>query len=274
MFQEVKSHIKKDVTGATTFKGVTVTNNGSFVDLLRKIKSALIAEMNTRFANRGVWKRLAWLDLSQWPEGVAVVNAFVLPDIEAIFGHWKARLSKRGVTLDGLKREFEQIKVVWQTTSKLIEKSHVFWKSTIQNRTAFIQWHNLLRMVLALTPSDVVMEAVFNRLTRILAPQRTLLSTKMVEQLLILAMDTEPWHSYDFMRVVQMLHSNERRAQFRAPRTDKGTKKCTHAGKKKKATDTTTGGAGDILMEESDAFVHSGFSSSSSSADGELSECE
>ena len=56
MFQEVKSHIKKDVTDTTTFKGVTVTNNGSSIDLLRKIKSALIAEMNTRFANRGVLK--------------------------------------------------------------------------------------------------------------------------------------------------------------------------------------------------------------------------
>ena len=126
-------------------------------------------------------------------------------------------------------------------------------------------------MVLALTPSDAVVEAVFSRLSRILAPQRTLLSTKMVEQLLILAVDTEPWHSYDFTRVVQMLCSNERRAQFRAPRTDKGTKKRTHAGKKK-ATDTSTVDAGDVLMEESDASVDSGSSSSSSSADGELSD--
>ena len=272
VFQEVKSHMKKDVNGATTFKGVTVTNNGSSVDLLRKIKSALIAEMNARFANRGVLKRLAWLDLSRWPEDVAPMNAFVLPDIEAIFGHWKACFSKRAVTLDGLKREFEQIKVVWQTTSKPIEKSHVFWKSIIQNRGVFIQWHYLLRMVLALTPSDAVVEAVFSRLTFILAPQRTLLSTKMVEQLLILAVDTEPWHSYDFMRVVQMLRSNERRAQCRAPCADKGTKKRTYAGKKKKATDTSTGDAGDVLMEESDASVDSGSSSSSSSADGELSE--
>ena len=227
---------------------------GSSVDLLRKIKSALIAEMNTRFANRGVLKRLAWLDLSRWPEDVADVNAFVLPDIEAIFDHWKARFTKRAVTLDALKREFEQIKVVWQTTSKPIEKSHGFWKSIIQNRGVFTQWHYLLRMVLALTPSDAVVEAVFSRLTRILAPQRTLLSTKMVEQLLILAVDTEPWHSYDFTRVVQMLRSNERRAQFRAPRADKGTKKRTYAGKKK-ATDTSTGDAGDVLMEESDASV-------------------
>ena len=271
VFQEVRSHMKKDVTGATTFKGVTVTNNGSSVDLLRKIKSALIAEMNKRFANRGVLKRLAWLDLSQWPEDVADVNAFVLPDIEAIFDHWKARFTKRAVTLDALKREFEQIKVVWQTTSKPIEKSHGFWKSIIQNRGVFTQWHYLLRMVLALTPSDAVVEAVFSWLTRILAPQRTLLSTKMVEQLLILAVDTEPWHSYDFTRVVQMLRSNERRAQFRAPRADKGTKKRTHAGKNK-ATDTSTGDAGDVLMEESDASVDSGSSSSSSSADGELSE--
>ena len=51
----------------------------------------------------------------------------------------------------------------------------------------------------------------------------------------------------------------------------KGTKKRTHLGKKNKATDTTTGDAGDVLMEESDAFVDSGSSSSSSSADGELS---
>ena len=42
--------------------------------------------------------------------------------------------------------------------------------------------------------------------------------------------------------------------------------------KTKKAADTTTGAAGDVLMEESNASVDSEFSSSSSSADGAFSQ--
>ena len=151
--------------------------------------------------------------------------------------------------------------------SKPVEKSHVFWQSIIQNRAVFMQWHYLLRTVLALTPNNAVVEAVFSRLTRILAPHCWLLSTKMVEGLLILAMDTEPWHSYAFTRVVEILRSSERHTQFRAPRTDKGTPMRGRPRRPRTPPQVLR-----VLMEESDASKDSESLGSSSSANGELSQ--
>ena len=55
------------------------------------------------------------------------------------------------------------------------------------------QFHILLRATLAVTPANLVVEQVFSRFTALLAPQRLSLSTKLVEQLMILALNALPW---------------------------------------------------------------------------------
>ena len=244
------------------YKGVGLRDNGSALGILRQVKSALLQETWSRFANRGLLKRLAWLDLSRWPEESGAVDAFVVPKLEAVFHHWKMRFLKRDTTLEGLKDDFARVKVVWSTASKPIEDNHAFWKAIIQNKVAFPMMHYMLRMVLALTPGDAVVEAVFNRLTQILSPHRLRLATTSVEQLLILAVDTDRWYEYDYTQALDIIRQNQRRAQFRGPRIDKGI-----TGKRKlQATKPSTrGAAGTVLCGDKDS--HEGMDSSSSSCD-------
>ena len=88
------------------YKGMGLRDNGSTVGIVRQVKSALLQEMRSRFANRGPLKRLAWLDFMCWPEELRAVGAFVVPELEAMFNHWKKRFLKCGITLEGLKDDF------------------------------------------------------------------------------------------------------------------------------------------------------------------------
>ena len=62
----------------------------------------------------------------------------------------------------------------------------------------FLQFHILLRATLALKPSDAAVEQAFSRFAALLAPQRLSLSTKLVEQFMILALDSLPRGKYDY----------------------------------------------------------------------------
>ena len=75
-------------------------------------------------------------------------------------------------------------------------------------------------MCLALAAGDAVVEQAFSQLTRLLAPQRLRISTKLVEQFMILALDSVPWTEYNFDTVWEDMRTNARRARFRLARTD------------------------------------------------------
>ena len=85
--------------------------------------------------------------------------------------------------------------------------------------------HIFLRMCLALTPSDAVVESAFSKLGMILSDRRLSLSSEMTEQLLILALDSSPWLVYDYAPVAAALKSSKRRAVFRSARADRGQKR-------------------------------------------------
>ena len=75
----------------------------------------------------------------------------------------------------------------------------------IKNKVAFPIMQDLLRMVLALAPSDAVVEAVFNRLTQILSPHCLRLATTSVERLLILVVDTDCRYGYDYAQALDII---------------------------------------------------------------------
>ena len=127
-----------------------------------------------------------------------------LPRLEAVFNHWKRGSLKRDITLEGLKDDFGRVKVVPLTASKPIEDNHAFWKAVIKNKVVFPMMQYMLRMVLALTHTSV-------------------------EQLLMLAMDTDRWYEYDYTPALDIICQNQRRAQLCGPRIDKGI-----TGKKRK----------------------------------------
>ena len=85
--------------------------------------------------------------------------------------------------------------------------------------------HIFLRICLALTPSDAVVESAFSKLGMILSDRRLSLSSEMTKQLLILALDSSPWPVYDYAPVAAALKSSKRRALFRSARADRGQKR-------------------------------------------------
>jgi hypothetical protein len=85
--------------------------------------------------------------------------------------------------------------------------------------------HIFLRVCLALTPSDAVVQSAFSRLRMILADRRPRLSSDVVEQLLIFAFDSTPWDEYNFDSVLEAQQFSARRVRFRLKRADKGTKR-------------------------------------------------
>ena len=222
-FAAVKHHRQRTPTGQTLYKGVLILNNNSAVELLRSIKTEVLAQHKVRFSNRGILERLKWLDLRMWPseDDAAAVATFAVADIEALFNHWKGRLARWEVTLEALKAELVLLKSCWKTVQKPIADSLDFWRRVICNRGDFPKMHFLLRMVLALTPSDAVVESAFSRLTKILTDQRMRISTGLLEQLLFLAIDSVPWEEYDVTEVAKRVRTNGRREPFRLERVDR-----------------------------------------------------
>ena len=80
----------------------------------------------------------------------------------------------------------------------------------------------MLRILLALTPTDAMVEAAFNRLTQILSRRRLSLRPSLVEQLLILAPDAQMWEHDDYTTVYEMVQKNAWPARFRLAWSDKG----------------------------------------------------
>ena len=88
------------------------------------------------------------------------------------------------------------MKVVYKTAPKPVD-SRAFLKHIICNRSTFPCLHLFLSCCLALAPGDAVVEQPFSQLTRLLAPQRLRISTKLVEQFMILELDSVPWTEYN-----------------------------------------------------------------------------
>lgn len=63
-------------------------------------------------------------------------------------------------------------------------------------------------MCLALTPSDAAVEPAFSQLRMILGDRRLSLSSDVIEQLLILALDAPTWDIFDFSPVIEALRSS------------------------------------------------------------------
>lgn len=69
------------------------------------------------------------------------------------------------------------------------------------------------------------LSSAFSRLRMILADRRPRLSSDVVEQLLIFALDSTPWDEYNFDSVLEAQQFSARRVRFRLKRADKGTKR-------------------------------------------------
>ena len=162
------------------------------------------------------------------------------------------------------------MKVVYKTALKPVD-CRAFLKHIICSRTSFPCMHLLLRCAFALAPGDAVVEQAFSRLTRLLAPQRLRIKPKLVEQYLIMALDSIPWTEYNFAPVWDMISTSAQRARFRLARSDRGSKKKKETekeqrGKKRKHCDVIH-----IAVSDSDASASSSscnlVSSSESSSD-------
>jgi hypothetical protein len=244
--------------GSCTFRGITLTKGGTVLESLKKIRAALVDEIEKRLFNREILDKLGWLDVNEWPQDDNLTS-HGKADLEAIFEHWKRRFSQ--LTWETICTEFEQIKVIFRTHLKLLN-SRQFWSSIVCQKGQFPQFHILLRATLALTPSDAAVEQAFSRFTALLAPQRLSLSTKLVEQFMILALDALPWGKYDYQPVWSLVSNNERRARFRKARADQGGK---HASHKRKTTQEVVG-----AKRKRDVVVCEGESSDDASS---ISDC-
>ena len=192
--------------------------------VLSGIRLATLDQMKDRFANRGILNALTWLDVSRWPLGPAL-DSFAKREIRDIYTHWEHRLSRHNISLRDVYTDLERIKTVWITTPKPVLDQMYFWRTIISQPQTFPAMHIFLRMCLALTPSDAVVESAFSRLRKILADCRVSLECNTVEQLLLIALDSEPWETYDFGPVWQMQCSNPTRIHFRTKRSDRGIKR-------------------------------------------------
>ena len=197
------------------------------LESLKKIRAALVNEIEKRLFNREILDELGWLDVNEWPQDDNLTS-HGKADLETIFGHWKRRFSQ--MTWETICAEFEQIKVIFRTHLKPLNSRH-FWSSIVCQKGQFPQFHILLRATLALTPFDAAVEQAFSRFTALLALQRLFLSTNLVEQFMILALDALPWGKYDYQSVWSLVSNNERRAPFCRARADRAGKHASHKGK-------------------------------------------
>ena len=207
--------------GVHTFHGIKLTMGGSMTNALKRIRDGFLEEMSARFANRPILAKFGWLDVSKWPVD-ATLQSYGVQDLQAVFEHWKRRFPS--MTWEAVLQEFDQMKVVYKTALKPVD-SRAFLKHIICSRTLFPCMHLLLRCAFALAPGDAVVEQAFSRLTRLLAPQRLRIKPRLVEQNLIMALDSIPWTEYNFAPVWEIVSTNVRRARFRVARSDRGSKK-------------------------------------------------
>ena len=97
--------------GRCTFRSITLTKGGSVLESLKKIRAALVDEIEKRLFNREILDKLGWLDVNEWPQEDNVTS-HGKADLEAIFEHWKRRFSQ--LTWETICTEFEQIKVIFR----------------------------------------------------------------------------------------------------------------------------------------------------------------
>jgi hypothetical protein len=120
--------------------------------------------------------------------------------------------------------EFDRIKALYKTQLVRPVDTKMFWKSVISRKADLPHMHVILRMALALTPSNAVVEQAFSRLTKLLSPQRLSLDTSNVTMLMVVALDSAPWDEYDVSQVADFMKNHRTRTAFRHPRNDKGGK--------------------------------------------------
>ena len=149
--------------------------------------------------------------------------------------------------------------VVWKASAKPIPDIRAFWKGIIVQPEEFPALHIFLRMCMALTPSDAVVENAFSRSRRILADERMSLSSELVEQLLLLALDSPKWDVYNYEKALAALRCNAKRTRFRGRRADRGHKRLKGA---------STHDANPAPQGQDDSDTSSFRSSSSSSSSG------
>ena len=146
-----------------------VAENGCAVRLSCEVRHTILSTFQERLAKRGRLKHLKCLDVQNWPQRTHQVNQVAVEDFAALFNFYKRLLESHGISLDSLLADFDKVKGVWCTAVKPIRDNHLFWKQIVFNPTTFPCMHVMNRILLALTPTDAVFEAAFNRLTQILS---------------------------------------------------------------------------------------------------------
>ena len=102
----------------------------------------------------------------------------------------------------------------------------------------------------------------------ILTPQRSLLDVKLVEQLMVMCLDTAPWEEYDFLPILERVSKSFSRVRFRLARADKGTRRPKAPAKqkpRKRAQKSACTSAAEVSSDSSASSDYSDDSSSSSS---------
>ena len=241
------------------FRGIALKAGGTMKGSLRRIRDVLVKEMVERFANRGILNNLQWLNVACWPLDPSELAVFGMQDIKAVFNHWALRFP--WLRWIDVRSEFDQVKTVFLQSSQPVNPDQ-FWKSIISNKATFPSLHVFLRCCLAVSPSDAVVESAFSRLTQLLSPQRLSIEPTLVEQYMILALDSLPWEEYDFNPVWLTIANNLKRSHFRTKRSDRGGVK---RGVKRPRTDADSHSQSGSTDSGSDSSSSSSSSSSSDS---------
>ena len=99
-------------------------------------------------------------------------------------------------------------------------------KAVLLQKTTFPAWHIFARMLLAITPTNAVVERLFSRLRRVLTDARTRLSEDHAEEELVLLVDAADWEEYphydDIVREYLAMRKRRAPEKKRKVRSDKG----------------------------------------------------
>ena len=155
----------KKMDQGTRFDDGRVTENVCAADLLCEVRHATPSELEDRLANRDNLKNLKCLDVRKWPHRTHQGDQVGVEDFIAFFNFYKRPLEPHGIILDSLLAECDTVKVVWCTAIEPLPDNHLPWKQTVSNPTTLPSMHVMMCILLALTPTDALVEAVFNRLT-------------------------------------------------------------------------------------------------------------
>ena len=100
-----------------------------------------------------------------------------------------------------------------------------FWRPIVADRFQFPGMHFLLRYALALCPSSVECERLLSLLNHNNRFDRWNPTIALLEQLLVVARDAEPWLQYNYDAVVALWCKKRRVRCLRSARKDKGSRR-------------------------------------------------